>query len=371
MVLLRNEDSFLPLKKALASVAVIGPLADSEKEIQGSWGVEKAAKAVSVLEGVRAKLPNARVESVKGADLQRKYPSLVDIVFGIKPAVPLPEDQLKNELDKAVDAARRADTVVLVLGELANMSGEAASRASLDLPGNQQHLLEAVVATGKPVVLVLLNGRPLNISWATEHVPAILEAWFPGTEGGNAIADILFGDANPEGKLPVSWPRTVGQVPIYYAHNLTHQPENDKNFTSRYLDVPTSPLYPFGYGLSYTQFAFSNLQLSGATLAPGGSLQVSIDVENAGRRSGNEVVQLYIHQRAGSVSRPVRELKGFQRAFLDPGEKKTVRFTVGKDELSFWSPESKAWVEESEEFDVWVGGDSTASLHASFRVASE
>jgi len=371
MVLLRNEDSFLPLKKALASVAVIGPLADSEKEIQGSWGVEKAAKAVSVLEGVRAKLPNARVESAKGADLQRKYPSLVDIVFGIKPAVPLPEDQLKNELDKAVDAARRADTVVLVLGELANMSGEAASRASLDLPGNQQHLLEAVVATGKPVVLVLLNGRPLNISWATEHVPAILEAWFPGTEGGNAIADILFGDANPEGKLPVSWPRTVGQVPIYYAHNLTHQPENDKNFTSRYLDVPTSPLYPFGYGLSYTQFAFSNLQLSGATLAPGGSLQLSIDVENAGRRSGNEVVQLYIHQRAGSVSRPVRELKGFQRTFLDPGEKKTVRFTVGKDELSFWSPESKAWVEESEEFDVWVGGDSTASLHASFRVASE
>jgi beta-glucosidase len=182
----------------------------------------------------------------------------------------------------------------------------------------------------------------LNISWATEHVPAILEAWYPGTEGGNAIADILFGDANPEGKLPVSWPRTVGQVPIYYAHNLTHQPENDKNFTSRYLDVPTSPLYPFGYGLSYTQFAFSNLQLSGATLAPGGSLQVSIDVENAGGRSGNEVVQLYLHQRAGSVSRPVRELKGFQRTFLHPGEKKTVRFTVGKDELSFWSPESKA-----------------------------
>ena len=371
MVLLRNEDSFLPLKKALASVAVIGPLADSEKEIQGSWGVEKAAKAVSVLEGVHAKLPNARVESMKGADLQRKYPSLVDKVFGINPAVPLSEDQLKNELDKAVEAARRTDTVVLVLGELANMSGETASRASLDLPGNQQHLLEAVVATGKPVVLVLLNGRPLNISWATEHVPAILEAWYPGTEGGNAIADILFGDANPEGKLPVSWPRTVGQVPIYYAHNLTHQPENDKNFTSRYLDVPTSPLYPFGYGLSYTQFAFSNLQLSGATLAPGGSLQVSIDVENAGGRSGNEVVQLYLHQRAGSVSRPVRELKGFQRTFLHPGEKKTVRFTVGKDELSFWSPESKAWVEESEEFDVWVGGDSTASLHASFRVASE
>jgi beta-glucosidase len=371
MVLLRNQNSLLPLKKTLASVAVIGPLADSEKEIQGSWGVEKAAKAVSALEGVRAKLPRTRVESVKGADLQRKYPSLVDKVFGIKPTVPLSEDQLKNELDKAVEAARRADTVILVLGELSNMSGEAASRASLDLPGNQQQLLEAVVATGKPIVLVFLNGRPLNISWAAEHVPAILEAWYPGTEGGNAIADILFGDANPEGRLPVSWPRTTGQVPTYYAHNLTHQPEDDKNFTSRYLDVPTPPLYPFGYGLSYTQFAFSNLQLSQATLAPGESLQVSIDVENTGRSSGNEVVQLYVHQRAGSASRPVRELKGFQRALLAPSEKKTVRFTVGKDELSFWSPEAKAWVEESEEFDVWVGGDSTSSLHASFRVAGK
>jgi beta-glucosidase len=371
MVLLRNQNSLLPLKKTLASVAVIGPLADSEKEIQGSWGVEKAAKAVSALEGVRAKLPHTRVESVKGADLQRKYPSLVDKVFGIKPTVPLSEDQLKNELDKAVEAARRADTVILVLGELSNMSGEAASRASLDLPGNQQQLLEAVVATGKPIVLVFLNGRPLNISWAAEHVPAILEAWYPGTEGGNAIADILFGDANPEGRLPVSWPRTTGQVPTYYAHNLTHQPEDDKNFTSRYLDVPTPPLYPFGYGLSYTPFAFSNLQLSQATLAPGESLQVSIDVENTGRSSGNEVVQLYVHQRAGSASRPVRELKGFQRALLAPSEKKTVRFTVGKDELSFWSPEAKAWVEESEEFDVWVGGDSTSSLHASFRVAGK
>ncbi len=261
-----------------------------------------AENALEFIKGRLAPLPFTD----RGADLQRKYPSLVDKVFGVKPTVPLAADQLKSELDRAVEAARRSDTVVLVLGELANMSGEAASRVSLDLPGNQQQLLEAVVATGKPVVLVLLNGRPLNISWAAGHVPAILEAWYPGTEGGNAIADILFGDANPEGKLPVSWPRTVGQVPIYYVHNLTHQPENDKNFTSRYLDVPTSPLYPFGYGLSYTQFAFSKLQLSQTTLAPGGSLQVSIDVENTGRSSGSEVAQLYIHQRAGSASRPVR-----------------------------------------------------------------
>jgi beta-glucosidase len=371
IVLLRNEHSLLPLKKTLSSVAVIGPMADSEKDIQGSWAIDNALKAVSVAEGIRAKLPNARVESLKGAYLQRKYASLVDKIFGVKPDGPLSDDQLKIELDKAVDMARHADTVVLVLGELSNMSGETASRASLDLGGNQQQLLEAVVATGKPVVLVLLSGRPVNISWAAEHVPAILEAWYPGTEGGNAIADVLFGDANPEGKLPVSWPRTTGQVPIYYAHNLTHLPESSTNFTSRYLDFATSPLYPFGYGLSYTQFAFSNLQLSQTTLAPRALLQVSVDVENTGHSSGKEVVQLYIHQRAGSASRPVRELKGFQKILLAPGEKKTAHFTLGKDELSFWSPESKAWVEESEAFDVWAGGDSNATLHASFQVAGK
>jgi beta-glucosidase len=211
----------------------------------------------------------------------------------------------------------------------------------------------------------------VNISWAAEHVPAILEAWYPGTEGGNAIADILFGDANPEGRLPLSWPRTTGQVPIYYAHNLTHQPEDLKHFTSRYLDIPSSPLYPFGYGLSYTQFAFSNLQLSQTTLTPGGSLEVSVDVENTGGRSGSEVVQLYIHQRAGSASRPIRELKGFQRIALGPGERKTAHFTLGKDELSFWSPQAKAWVEETEAFDAWAGGDCTAPLHADFRIVGK
>ena len=316
MVLLRNENSLLPLKKTTASVAVIGPLGDSDKEIQGSWGIDKAAPAVSVLQGIRARLPNARVEFVKGADMQRRYPSLVDQVFGIKSPVPLTQDQLRDELGKAVEAARRADTVVLVLGEMANMSGESASRSSLDLPGNQQQLLEAVAATGKPIVLVLLNGRPVNISWAAEHVRAILEAWYPGTEGGNAIADILFGDANPEARLPLSWPRTTGQVPIYYAHNLTHQPDDLKHFKSRYLDIPSSPLYPYRLRGSYTQFAFSNLRLSQTTLEPGRSLEVSVDVENTGARSGSEVVQLCIHQRAGSASRPVRELKGFQRIAL-------------------------------------------------------
>jgi beta-glucosidase len=248
------------------------------------------------------------------------------------------------------------------------MTGEAASRASLALPGNQQQLLEAVVATGKPVVLVLLNGRPLDILWASQHVPAILEAWFPGTEGGNAIADVLFGYVNPGGRLPVSWPRITGQVPAYYNHNLTHAPETDPGFTSRYADFVSAPLYPFGYGLSYTTFGFSNLQLDRKLLGAADTLHVSIDVRNTGAVAGDEVVQLYIHQRAGSASRPVRELKGFERVALAPGEKKSVHFSLGKDELEFWSPQAGNWVVEPEEFDLWVGGDSQASMHAEFKV---
>jgi beta-glucosidase len=229
-------------------------------------------------------------------------------------------------------------------------------------------LLEAVVATGKPVVLVLLNGRPLEIGWAAEHVPAILEAWYPGTEGGNAIADVLFGDVNPGGKLPVSWPRITGQVPAYYNHNLTHSPEDAPGFTSRYADFATAPLYPFGYGLSYATFAFSNLKLDQQSIGASGTLQVSVDVENQGAVAGDEVVQLYIHQRAGSASRPARELKGFERIALAPAEKKTVHFSLGKEELKFWSPQARTWVVEPEQFDVWVGGDSRAPLHAEFRV---
>jgi beta-glucosidase len=267
-----------------------------------------------------------------------------------------------------VEAARKADVAVLVLGELANMSGEDASRSSLALPGKQEQLLEAVVAMGKPVVVVLMSGRPLDLSWASEHVPAILEAWYPGTEGGNAVADILFGDVNPGGKLPVTWPRSVGQVPIYYAHNLTQRPETAKGFISRYWDSLSSPLYPFGYGLSYTKFTFSNLRLSQPQVKIGQTLDLFVDVENTGSRAGDEVAQLYIHQRAGSASRPVRELKGFQRIALAPGEKKTVRFSLGKHELSFWSTPEKRWVEEPENFDVWVGEDSTATLHSAFKV---
>ena len=367
MVLLRNDNKALPLNKTLASLAVIGPIADSAEEIKGSWTVE-AGPAVSVLEGLRNKLPGASIEFVRGGDMQRLFPMPWDAAEGKKPTPLMPEAEMGKEIEKAVAAAKRAETVVLVLGERAGMSGEAASRVSLSLPGNQQRLLEAVVATGKPVVLVLLNGRPLDIAWAAGHVPAILEAWYPGTEGGNAIADVLFGDVNPGGKLPVTWPRTTGQVPAYYNHNRTHAPEDDPGFTSRYADFVTAPLYPFGYGLSYTTFGFSNLQLDRKLMLVAGTLHVSVDVENQGAVAGDEVVQLYIHQRAGSASRPVRELKGFERVALAGGEKKTIRFSLGPEELKFWSPQAKAWVVEPEEFDVWVGGDSRASLHSEFRV---
>jgi len=367
MVLLRNENGALPLSKTLQSLAVIGPIADSAEEIKGSWTADWGP-AVSVLEGLRNKLPAARIEFVHGGDMRRLFPMPWDAAEGRKLTPLMPEAEMKKELEKAVEAAKRAESVVLVLGERANMSGEAASRASLALSGNQQQLLEAVVATGKPVVLVLLNGRPLDITWAAGHVPAILEAWYPGTEGGNAIADVLFGDVNPGGKVPVSWPRITGQAPVYYNHNLTHFPEDDPGFTSRYADLVTAPLYPFGYGLSFTTFRFSNLRLDKKSMAASATLHVSVDVENSGGVAGDEVVQLYIHQRAGSASRPVRELKGFQRIALAPGETKTVHFSLGKEELKFWSPETRRWVVEPETFDVWVGGDSRATLHSQFQV---
>jgi beta-glucosidase len=257
---------------------------------------------------------------------------------------------------------------ILVLGELANMSSEAGSRSTLELPGLQEQLLEQVVALGKPTVLVIVGGRPVNINWASKNVPAIVEAWQPGSESGNAIADILFGDAVPGGKLPVSWPRSAGQEPLYYSHTLTHQPEGSQQFTSRYWEGPSSPLYPFGYGLSYTTFSISNLKLGKTELRAGEQMDITADVDNTGTVAGDEVVQLYIHQRAGSTSRPVRELKGFERIALKPGEKKTVHFKLGKNELTYWSSSKRDWVTETEEFDVWAGSDSTAKEHAIFKV---
>jgi len=211
-----------------------------------------------------------------------------------------------------------------------------------------------------------MNGRPLNIKWAAEHVPAILEAWYPGTQGGSAVANLLFGDAIPGGKLPVTWPRDVGQLPIYYAHNTTQSPENQGK---RYWDEESTPLYPFGYGLSYSTFSFSNLKLDRPEIKPGETIHVSVDVENTGSSSADEVAQLYIHQRYGSTSRPVRELKGFERITLASHEKKSVHFSLGNDELTYWSTARKNWVEEPATFDVWVGANSDAELHSTFVIA--
>ena len=372
MVLLRNEGNLLPLVKGdpkVSSVAVIGPLADSKRDIRGSWSLaDDVNSAVTVVDGIRTKLgPSVKVEYTQGVDIARVYPSIFEVINGRRPPA-WSEAQKQEEFEKAVSLARSSDVIIMVLGEHEEMSGEAGSQSTLDLPGRQLELLKAVSALGKPVVLVLINGRPLEISWATSNISAILEAWHPGSEGGNAIADILYGDATPGGKLPVTWPRSAGQIPIYYAHNITQEPETKKNFTSRYWDIPTSPLYPFGHGLSYTTFSFSNLRVSKPEVKVGESTEVLVDVENTGRRAGDEVAQLYIHQRHGSASRPVRELKGFERVTLAPGQKRTVRFMLGPSELTYWSGAAKAWVQEPAMFDVWVGGDATASLTTTFRV---
>jgi len=218
---------------------------------------------------------------------------------------------------------------------------------------------------------VLVNGRPLDIRWAAAHAQAILEAWYPGTEGGNAIADVLFGDVNPGGKLPVTWPRTAGQEPLYYNHTLTHEPEDRPEFTSRYWDLESKPLYPFGYGLSYTTFQFTNLRLSKSSMRAGDTTELAVDVKNTGSVVGDAVAQIYIHQRSGSASRPVRELKGFRRVTLQPGETRTLRFPLGNEELEFWSPQTRKWVVEPAAFDVWAGEDSTASLHAGLRIVAQ
>jgi len=369
MVLLRNEGRLLPLAKNLKNVAVIGSLADSKEATEGSWLVfGHIPAAVTVLEGIRAKLPGANVEYAPGPEIQRDIASFFDDMLpGSKKEKQTPE-QAESAFQAALAAARKAELVVMVLGENADMAGEAASRASLDLPGRQEELLKAVVALGKPVVMVLLNGRPLGICWAAENVPAILEAWEPGTEGGHAVADILFGDVNPGGKLPITFPRKASHAPLYYARNLTHSPEGGPMYRSRYWDGPTTPLYPFGFGLSYTTFSITNLQVSPTQVKVGKPVSVTVDVTNTGPLAGDEVVQLYIHQKAGSDSRPMRQLKGFERITLKPGEAKTAAFTLSPAELGYWSTNAGRWVQEAEAFDIWVGSDSLAVLHADLEV---
>jgi beta-glucosidase len=370
MVLLRNEGRLLPLPKSIRCLAVIGPLADSQEATEGSWMVfGHTPAAVTVLEGIRARLPGAEVKYAPGPEIRRDIPSFFeDMLPGFEKKSAQTPEQAEAAFQAAVATAREADVVVMVLGETAHMAGEGASRASLDLPGRQEELLKAVVALGKPVVLVLLNGRPLSIGWAAENVPAILEAWEPGCEGGHAVADILFGDANPGGKLPVTFPRKGSHSPLYYARNLTHSYEGGWMFRPRYWDGPPTPLYPFGFGLSYTTFSITNLKLSALLVKVGSSVVVTADVTNTGPVAGDEVVQLYIHQKAGNDSRPMRQLKGFERITLEPGETKTVTFSLSPAELGYWSTNAGKWVQDAEAFDVWVGADSLATLHADLTV---
>jgi beta-glucosidase len=375
MVLLKNENHTLPMSKGRKKIAVIGMLADSTHDIGGGWAVEslfgggEKSHPVTVLAALKSRLPEAQITFVPGPVPTREFPSLFDNIQGKKLQPPPTAAEVAEWIAKARAAAQNSDIVIAVMGELADMSSENESRASLDLPGIQQQMLETAAETGKPIVLVLENGRPLDIRWAAAHVPAILEAWYPGTEGGNAVADVLFGDVNPGGKLPVSWPRAAGAEPLYYNHNLTHEPEDRPQFTSRYWDLSSKPLYPFGYGLSYTTFKFANLKLSESSINREGATEVSIDVTNTGTVPGDAVAQVYIHQRSGSASRPVRQLKGFKRVALKPGETQTLKFPLSKDELQFWSPQTKQWAVEPATFDVWAGEDSTASLHAELVVS--
>jgi beta-glucosidase len=349
IVLLKNAKKILPLKRTLNSIAVLGPLANDRIEAKGPWsGHVQEKDFTSVLDAMKQKLPSkARVLYAQGCAV---------------------EGDSGYNAAHAARLAKSVDVAVVVVGERANMSGEAASRSNLDLPGKQKELVKAIHATGTPVVLVLMNGRPLTLSWEAEHVAAIVEAWFPGTASGKAIADVLFGDANPSGKLAVTFPRTVGQVPLYYNHKNTGRPmANEYEFTSKYLDVLNTPLYPFGFGLSYTTYSYSNLRLSSSSVPMGTDVNVSVEVMNTGGRDGEEIVQLYIQDEVASVTRPVKELKGFQRVALKTGEKKAVEFIVKPEHLEFYNREMKRVVEPGW-FKVMVGGNSVEVLQARFEM---
>ena len=345
IVLLQN-DGTLPFAKDLGTIAVIGPLADDRDAPLGPWaGAGRAEDVVTVLAGIREALgEGTTVSHVKGAEVA---------------------DDDTTGFAEAVRLAQRADAVVLVLGESRQISGEAASRHTLDLPGVQRELAERVLAAGSPTAVVLMNGRPLAIPWLAENGPAILETWFLGTETGPAVADVLFGDANPGGKLPVTFPRAVGQVPIYYNHKNTGRPPSEEKYTSKYLELPSRPLYPFGHGLSYTTFEYGDPRLSSPAMDAVDTLTVSIDVTNTGERTGDEVVQMYLRDEVRSVTPPVMELRDFERLTLAPGETLTVSFPITMDDLAFYHADGW-WVVEPGAFAVMIGGNSAETRKASF-----
>ena len=363
-VLLQNKGCILPLKNG-QRIAVLGPLADSRRDTVGNWVfVANHDETTTVLQGLRIKLGADLITYEPGVLLPpRKFPS--PFVNMEPPPPDYGAFDEKENMAKAVAAAQASDVVVIVLGEGQNMSGESASCSTLALPGEQEDLLKAVIETGKPVVLLLMSARPLDLRWAKDNVPAIMQIWHPGTRGGDAVANLLCGDRVPGGKLPFTWPRHVGQVPIVYSQRKSHSPDTEGK---RYWNEESEPLFVFGHGLSYSAFQFSSLELDRSTMKVGESLSVSVDLTNTGGVSADEVAQLYLHQRYGSTSRPARELKGFERVTLAAGERQAVVFKLGPEELRYWSTPARGWVQEPSVFDVWIGGDATASLHASFEV---
>lgn len=348
IVLLKNEKDILPLSKTIGTLAVIGPLADNQKELLGSWSaLGKEEDVITVLKGIRKKVSaQTKILYGKGCDIQNGCDA---------------------DLDEAKSIANQADALIVVVGESAAMSGEAASKVNIDLPIHQQKLVQELYETGKPVIVVLMNGRPLTISVIVEKVPAILETWFLGIEAGNAIADVLFGDVNPSGKLPVTFPRNVGQIPIYYNHKNTGRPLSDDMYTTKYIDSPQTPLYPFGFGLSYTSFAYENINVNPEQINRNGNVMVSVDVTNTGKVAGEEIVQLYIQDKVASVTRPVKELKDFTKINLQPGEKSTVHFTLSHEQLAFHNLDMK-WTIEPGIFHVFVGGNSQDLLQTEFEL---
>ncbi len=359
MVLLQNKGKTLPLDPA-KKTAVIGPLGDSQHDMLGAWwGKGEDGDAVSVLKGITGG-SSATTTYAQGCALSNEEPPAYD-----------PDDDCPSDAGfaKAVAAAKAADQVVLAVGETREMSGEATSRSTLDLPGKQQELIDAIAATGKPFVVVLFNGRPLTLSRVVGSAPAVLEAWFPGVEAGNAVADVVFGKVNPGGKLPVSFPQRLGQVPIYYNHEPTGRPcDVEQKYNSRYRDLRTcDPLFPFGFGLSYSTFKVSDLSLSKSTVSRKGSVVVSMKLTNTGDVAGDDVAQVYLHDPVASISQPVRRLRGFERVTLKPGASKTVRFTLDASDFGFYDNRGK-FVVEPGAIQVYAGDDSTANLTKTFQV---
>ncbi len=360
-VLLKNENQILPLAKTGKTVAFVGPLADNHRDMLGTWVIGgEWEKSVSVMEGVKNVAPQLNTLHSKGSNITDDTAFIHRLNFFNQPMVTLDPISPETLLRNALEASAKADIIVAVLGESQSMSGESSSRTEIGLPESQRKLLEELVKTGKPVVLVLFTGRPLTLEWEEQHCAAILNVWAPGTEAGNAIADVLFGDVNPSGKLTATFPRSVGQIPTYYNHKPTGRPYNGSRqtkFQSNYLDSSNEPLYPFGYGLSYTTFTFEEMKLSSSKMSGNGTLTASVKVNNVGKVAGEEVVQLYISDPVASISRPVRELKGFQKIMLQPGESKVVSFSITPELLKFYNHELKYdW--EPGEFKIGIGGNS-------------